>query len=511
MNIPKALGTPKDLLRRHSKAEERWNLWRSIHQECFDYSAPERENFRYHSPGQRKNRQIFDSTAVIGLGQFASVVQSAMVPPWMQWMDLIAGDEIPEEEKDRVDKALEESTKVFFSALNSSNFSTEVNPSFIDYGIGTGGILIEENGIEDDQIFRFTNVPLSELCLEPSYGRTGVDNVWRKQQVEPRLLLSTWPEARLPDSLLERAKKQDCKPVDIVSGMLKNDEDGRYYQVVFYKESLIFTQSFKTKRLIVFRNTVMPGETYGRGPIMQILSDIRTANKIKEFLLQNAAIQISGVYTGVSDGVFNPYTVRIAPGSVIPVSSNNTSNPSLAAVPISGNIQLGDLLVADLQTNIKKALMVDPLGDVTDPVKSATEQHMRRQENLEQRGASLSRLMTELIKPLVAAGVEILQSRGKIPQFRFNGKEVNIKMQSPLAKAESLEDYQNLQVWLGSLQALPPEIAMASVKMEDIPRYSAEKLGVPASLMREEQERQSIMDGIMQQAGQGVRDAVANG
>lgn len=505
--VPNGLGNVKDLLSRFTKAQSRWELWRSVHQEAFDFSAPERETFRFRSPGQRKNRHIFDSTAVLGLAQFASRIQGSLVPSWQQWMTFAAGDEIPKDEQDKANELLEDATDIFFSHLNHSNFSTEITPSFSDLGIGTGAILVEEAPFASDNTLKFTNVPLAELYPEmPASGI--VENVWRKQSVQPRNIPLTWPSAELPADLQNLVKSETQNEVDIITGKLLNEKDGKYHQVVIYKKNVIFTQFFDTKRLIVFRWHVTPGEVFGRGPIMQVLPDIRTANKVKEFMLQNAALQMAGVYTGKSDGVFNPHTVRIAPGTVIPVHENGP-NPSLAALPLSGNLGLGDLILADLQTNIRKALLVDPLGEITDPVKSATEQLLRSQETLKLQGASIGRMKTELIEQLVRAVVDILKSLGKFPEIKIDGREVTIKQQSPLAKAEDLEDFQNSQIWMGSLAQLPPEVVVATVKVEDIPKYWADKLGVPASLIRTEQEIAQAAEAVTAAAEAGLGSGIA--
>ena len=122
--VPKGLGTIEGLIRRFHEAQSNWEQWRSLHQEAFDFSAPQRETFHKRNPGQRKNRHIFDSTAVTGLEQFANRIQGSLLPSWQQWMMLEAGSDIPEEDKDRVNQLLEETTDTFFSELNRSNFST---------------------------------------------------------------------------------------------------------------------------------------------------------------------------------------------------------------------------------------------------------------------------------------------------------------------------------------------------------------------------------------------------
>lgn len=510
--VPKGLGSIEDLIRRFQEAEKLWNLWRSLHQEAFDFAAPNRETFRFHSPGQRKNRQVFDSTAVIGLQQFSNRIQGALLPPWQQWMDLVSGDAIPEEEKDRTDQALEELTNTFFSNLNHSNFYTELAPMLIDLGVGTGAILVEEGDFATGETLRFTNVPLAELYPEKPPGGP-IESVWRKQMIRPVHIKRVWPEAELPTALEKLAKKAESKEVTILNGMLFNPEDSKYHQVVIYepKKSLLFTQAFDTKRLIVSRWHVTPGEVFGRGPVIQELPDIRTVNKVKQFILENAAIQMAGIYTGVDDGIFNPHTVRIAPGVVIPVASNSNQNPTLQGLNRSGDLGLGQLVLEDLQDNIKKALFADPMGDLTDPVRTLGEIMLRNQDMLRNSGASFGRQKTELIEPLVNAVVDILSSLGEIPKVAVDGKQITIRQASPLAKAESLEDFQNSQVWFQSLAQLPPEVVAAKVKIEDIPGFWADKLGVPASLVRTEEETQQIAEQVQAAAAETIEEGGPGG
>jgi hypothetical protein len=502
MSIPKGFGSIEDLLRRFKKAREEWELFRSLHQEAFDFSAPQRQTFTQRSPGQRKNRHIFDSTAVFGLEQFASKIHGAVLPPWQEFFNFVAGGDIPEDEQDKTNKGLEDVTSKFFQHLNHSNFSTELPPALTDLGIGTGAIMIEEGDFKQGQAFKFSNVPLSECYPErPSSG--AIQSVWRWQEVVARDIKTTWPKATLPSDLANKIEKQPNTKCKILNGFLFNPEDSQYHQVVIHEPSktLMFTQAFKTKRLIVFRWHVVPGETFGRGPIMQVLPDIRTANKVMQFMLENAAIQMSGVYTGVDDGIFNPHTARIAPGTVIPVKSNATQNASIVAMTPSGNIGVGEVILEKLQNNIKKALFSEPFGEIQDPVRTATEQMLRKQEMLETRGASLGRMKSELIEPLAAAGVEILAGLGEVlPNLTVDGKTVTLKQTSPLAKAEDLEDFQNFQVWFAFNSQLPPELVAGTVKVENIPRWTQQKLGVPAELVRSEDEAAAFGEKVVETA-----------
>jgi len=500
MHVPNGLGTVTDLLKRFSKVEARYNIWRSLHQEAMDYCTPQRETFTIHTEGQRKNHFVFDSTAEEGIEQFASRIQGSLIPSWQHWMKLTAGDDVPKDEKEAVEKKLIETTDTFFANLNHSNFDTEITPSLLDLGIGTGCILVEENDFNESSALIFTNIPLAELYVEKP-ARGPIKNSWRKQKVEAVNIPITWPKATIPHELQKLIDDAPNTEVDIINGHLFNTKSKKYDQIVIWKKQLIFTQSFNTRRMIPFRWSLTPGEGYGRGPGIKKLPDIRTANKIVEIILGNAALQMSGVYTGVSDGIFNPNTASIAPGSIIPVNSNDNANPSIKALTPSGNIGIADNLLEQYQNNIRKAFFSSPLGEITDPVRSATENVIRNQEFLKQSGASIGRLKTEMIEPIIAASIDILSERGKIPDIKVNGRDASIKMVSPLAKAEDMENFQNTQTWLGTLaNFVPPEVMALKVKVEDIPLAFAEMLGVDLDLVRSEAETEQVTKQVTEAA-----------
>jgi len=508
--IPKGLGTMAQLMKRFAATDTRFNLWRSLHQEAMDFAAPQRETFSIHSPGQTKNRFIYDSTAEEGLDQFTSRLQGSLVPAQIQWMKLTAGDDIPKNEKEEVDKELAQATDTFFTHLNHSNFDTEITPAFNDLAIGTGCVLVEENDFNESSAVVFTNIPLAELYVEKP-ARGPVKNIWRKQSVEAGSIKTTWPDADIPTDLKKVIDKDPMSEVSILSAMLFNTVSKKYDQLVIWEKKVIFTQSFNTRRMIAFRWKVTPGEAYGRGPAISKLPDIRTVNKIVEIRLGNGAIQMSGLYTGRSDGIFNPHTVTVAPGAIIPVGSNDNANPTLKALTPSGNINITLEDLQDGRENIRKAFFSSPLGEISDPVRSATENILRNQEFLKNAGASIGRQMSELVGPLVAAVVDILKERGKIPDIEVNGKDVTIKPTSPLAKAADQEAFQNTQLWLSSMaQFVPPEVMALKVKIENLPREFGQQLGINPDLIRSDPETKQVAQQVQDAATAGLEGGAPN-
>jgi hypothetical protein len=508
--IPVGHGGMKQLMKRFDAAAVRFNQWRSLHQEAMDFSAPQRETFSLHSPGQTKNRFVYDSTAEEGLDQFTSRLQGSLVPAQIQWMKLTAGDDIPKNEKEEVDKALAEATDTFFTHLNHSNFDTEITPSLTDLGIGTGCIMVEENDFNESSAVIFTNIPLAELYVEKP-ARGPIKNIWRKQKVEAGSIKTTWPDADIPTNLQKIIDKDPSSEVDILNAMLFNTKSKKYDQIVIWEKKAIFSQSFNTRRMIAFRWKVTPGEVYGRGPAISKLPDIRTVNKIVEIRLGNGAIQMSGIYTGRSDGIFNPHTVTIAPGSIIAVGSNDNTNPTIRALTPSGNINITLEDLQDGRENIRKAFFSSPLGEISDPVRSATENILRNQEFLKNSGASIGRQMSEFVEPMVAAVVDILKERGKIPDIEVNGKDVTIKQTSPLAKAADQEAFQNTQLWLSSMaQFVPPEVMALKVKIESLPREFAQQLGINPDLVRSDAETKEVASQVQAAAQAGLEGGAPN-
>ena len=263
----------------------------------------------------------------------------------------------------------------------------------------------------------------------------------------------------------------------------------------------MFSQAFDQSPGIIYRWSVVPGEVYGRGPIIDCLPDIRTVNKVKEYILKNGALQMTGVYMGVNDGTWNPFTAQVHPGTIIPVGSNSNQNPSLRPLENSGRLDVGQLIIADLQNRINEALFANPLGELDDPVRTATEQMLRTQEMLRMAGASFGRLKTELLEPIVSRGVDILRKEGKLPDISVDGEELTIKMQSPLAKAEAMENFNNFQVWYAQVAQLPPEIQALGTKLENIPYWTAQQLGLPTNeLARTKDEIEQAASQVLEAA-----------
>ena len=70
----------KEYLKRYERAKAKRTNFVDVFEECYEYALPQRESFYYEVSGQRRDDKIFDETAVVGVQEFASRLQSGLVP-----------------------------------------------------------------------------------------------------------------------------------------------------------------------------------------------------------------------------------------------------------------------------------------------------------------------------------------------------------------------------------------------------------------------------------------------
>jgi hypothetical protein len=271
----------------------------------------------------------------------------------------------------------------------------------------------------------------------------------------------------------------------------------------------------KRNPYIVFRWSRIPGTRLGRGPAMRAIHDIRYLNRIKEFALDNAAMASAGVWTGADDGLFNPYTVHIEPGIVVPVASNDSNAPSLRPLEVGANFNVSQFMLETMRSDVKKAFFADRFGNIDGPKMTATEVIQRSRVIAQELSSTFGRLQTELLIPLVQKMSAILADQGVIDPIEIDGKNLDVVFVSPLAQAQELEKMDNLMQWVTITQQLgqfDPRAAVAPDYIEII-KKSAKMLQVDLDVLRSDEEIQTELEAAQaaQQAQAQQQGALTGG
>jgi len=519
------MATARDITKRFKKAQSRKTNWSELYEEALEYAAPNRESFDEENefPGQRRQGagRVYDSTATNAMQKFASNIQSSLVPSMRQWIKLVPGSSIEDEEG--LDEQLAQINSVMFSHISNSNFDTQIAESFLDLSVGTGAMLVQK-GESSERPLQFTNVPLSQLYLEEGpHGR--VETAFRKHKVALRNIEKTWPDAELNDTLKERMERKPDDAINLIEATLpekvtifnprtEQDEeiDGyKYYVIAENQDHILVEREQRSSPWVVFRWSSLPGEIYGRGPLLQALPDIKTINKTKELLLQAASVDIFPPFTFVNDGVMNLENIDLSPGAGIPVESNSggVRGRSIEPFTTGSRVDLAQLVINDLRQSINEMMFAEPLGPVDLPVKTATEVSLRQQELSKRIGSAFGKLQYELITPLINRILDILDEQGLIDigPFRVDGNVIAIQHISPLALAQNEEEFANMLRYAETIVNLfGPQVALGLLNPDVFSKTAAEKLNVPQEIVPTEKEFDLIKKALAQQAAQGNVD-----
>ena len=429
--------TYEGMMRRVEAAKGNKELWRSLHEECYDYFLPQKNLYNEDSPGQQKDDKVFDSTAQDALGDFASRMESQLVPPGREWMMLESGTDVPEAETDEVEKQLEKINKILFNHINSSNFSSQVNEAFLDLGISTGALIIEEgDGIQSS--LRFRAVPLAELILERS-AKGIIDTVWRELKIQAGDIPHIFPYIEIPDDMQKDIDEKPETDYEFIEGVALNPDQQTYTSMVIstkHKDFLYQAQE-ESSPWVVFRESTTSGEVYGRGRAMKCLADVKTLNEAQKNYMRSLELWANPTYIAEDDGIINSHTSSFEPGTINVVGSVN----GIDSLPLSGSPEIAMDYIQRKQDSIRKMMMSKPFGNIEEtPVRTATEMSIRNADLAQTSMSASGRIQVELLERLIARCVYILSKIGKLPPFKVNGREAAIKFTSPSAKIQDEAD-----------------------------------------------------------------------
>lgn len=475
---------PARLLERYRAASVQRALWESHWQDCYDYALPNARPFGHVStPGERRVDRLFDGTAPDAVEQLAASLLSQLTPPWSRWFGFVPGPELSASERERIAPMLDRAAELAQGHFDRSNFAVEMHQAFLDLvTAGTASLLMEEAAPGATSAFRFTAVPLAEVVLEEG-GDGRLDTTYRRSELTLAQIETRFSAVALPDAVRRRGGEDPGTRFPIVEAVLPDGVAYRWAVVLdsgLAEPALLADGRFAQSPFVSFRWLKAPGEAYGRSPVMTALPDIRTANKVVELVLKNASIAVTGIWQADDDGVLNPATIRLVPGTIIPKA---VGSAGLSPLATPGRFDVSQLVLDDLRARIRHALLADRLGPLDQVRMTATEVLERSAEMARLLGATYGRLQAELVTPLVLRAVAILRRRGEIPDFTVDGRLVVLQHRSPLAQAQAQRDVQATLRWLEAAQALGPE-ALATVDAPATARWLGEAFGVPAKLIR---------------------------
>lgn len=507
----------KDLKARRAQAEREWSLFKPLYDEAYDFAIPYRRGLTVGPKGEKRVDRTFDMTAITSAFRFAGKLQQDLCPPGETWLKLEPGPLVPEgAERAQLARELEVISRQANAMFMTGDWDLAFHEMGLDLAAGTGAMVIDDAPPvwrNRGKLATFAAIPSEEVLLEPGlFGDVG--GVFWKRKFPARLLRSKWPKGNFSDRLVRIIETKPNDEVEISQDLTLDYETGIRHFVVYHceDEAPIFTREYRASPWLTPRYFRVPGETWGRGPILLAMPAIKTLNKAQELTLKAAAITMLGIYTAADDGVFNPATAVVAPGQFWKVRSNGgTLGPTISRLP-EPRIDLTQIVLNELRMSVQGAMMDQSLPPDGAAVRSATEILERVKRLASDHVGAFGRLVHEIVLPAGERALEIAYDAKIITvDIGIDQLLVKTRVTSPIAVARYAAQAQNSVEYatiVRGLMSAPPG-SMEDLVLDKIPLLEdiGRGLGVPERHLVSPQRRQEIQEQVKALVAQAMATA----
>jgi hypothetical protein len=427
--------------------------WQEIAERCLPaYSNTFTAN-SMNTPGAKKTQGVYDSTAQVAVGRFASVVDSLSTPMSQKWHRT---------RPDNDDLFKDREVRLYFDALNErlfkyryapqANFASQNHEVFQGMGaFGTGILFVDER--KDAPGIRYRSIHLGELYLFENHQGI-VDKAVRRFQMSARQAVQKWGD-KLPSTIRDTANQGQMfwflhrVAPNTEMDPTRRDFRGMAYHSCYVAETgkvLLEEGGYSSFPYPVSRYKTMSGETYGRGPGMDVLPAMKTLNEQKKIVLKAGHRAVDPVLLTHDDGVLD---VSLLPGAVNAGGMSADGRALVGVLPM-GDPRMGKELMDDERAVINDAFLVTLFQILMEtPQMTATEVLERVKEKGILLAPTVGRQQSEYLGPLIEREIDVLSRQGLLPPLppimREAGGEYKIIYDSPLSRAMRAEEAAGVQ------------------------------------------------------------------
>lgn len=450
---------------------------------------------------------VFDNTAIEANNRLASTIHGGLTNAGSKWFALkFKGTAQTTIEMQRwLDDANEKMLDIFNSAF--SGFSSQNHEFLLSVSsLGTACMYVEDALAEG---IRFSTVHLSEVfILEDNYGQ--IDTVFRKFQYTIRQAAQMWGEDIVSEQYGKMLDQNPDYKIDILHVVqprsIGNDTPNTTFPfdsiyIDMNSATLLSWKGFNEMPYVVARFSKRTGEIYGRSPAWDCLPSIKMINQMAKEYLRAVQLKNTPPLLVADDSVMNNFNV--APNAII---MGGILDGQARVEPLNVGSQPEGMLqaISRVEQSIRETFFVDQLYFKDGTPLTATEAVQRQEARLQMLSPAISRLEREYLNRLIETVFAILRRKGDIKPMPNapKGAQLEVEYLSPLAKLNKMQDVQALQrafSALAPMAQLDPNM-FDVLNLSDSVKYAALAAGVPAALLRTDEELKQIQQQKQQQA-----------
>lgn len=406
--------------------------------------------------GEKRTEFILDSTAVIALDRFASILDSLLTPRNQTWHRLLASD--PVLNKDREVKLwFEEVNRRLFRYRYSprANFASQNLQNYKSLGAyGTGCQFIDE--LDGEPGLRYRNCHLSQMYFSENHQGM-IDKALRYFPMQARQVIQKWGEAT-PEKIKVIAQNfpfqefyfihcvKPRKDRDIERADYKGMPYASYYVSIEGNE-VLSEGGYNTFPYAISRYEQSDNEVYGRSPAMNVLPAVKTLNEQKKTMLKQGHRVVDPVLLAHDDGIVDQFSLR--PGAINAGGVTADGRPLVHALP-TGNVNAGKDLMDEERRVINDAFLINLFQILTEaPQMTATEILERTREKGILLAPTIGRQQSEYLGPMIDREIDVLSRQGLLPPMPRilveAGADYRTEYDSPLSRTQRAEEASGVQ------------------------------------------------------------------
>lgn len=493
----------KSLVEKQSQLEsERANFERHW-QEVAELVIPRHDTFFETQPseGEKRGRKKYDDTATLALDHGAAAIEGVVSPRGQTWH----GIGLPEhlEDNQEAQEWGDRLTKFLFKKRYSapSNFASQLHECYLSLLAFGNCVLSVEDMLNGYIRYKSNHIKEHYFC-ENIYGVIDVD--YRKYTLTARQIVEKFGE-KAPEKVKKAVEKTPSKKFDLLHVVMPdedNDSGGfKYasYHVFMDGNELIHIGGFNSFPYIISRWTTSAGETYGRGPAMSLLQEIKMLNTMRKTDIKARHMAVDPPHLAADQATIRKFSMK--PNAINYGTLDASGNPLVRPYISGTSLPASNDGMEQSRAFINRGFFLNLFQILVDaPAMTATEVLQRAQEKGQLLTPTAGRQMSELLERIIMREINIYDEGYGVFEdgnplalpdvLKQAGGVFEIKYTNPLSKMQMAEEALGVERTVQSLLPLA-QIDPTILKRIDWREYAdimREANGAPARMFKTDEE-----------------------
>ncbi len=487
-----------------------------------DLILPTRQFTRKDTPGTRRYKRIYDSTAGKNAVKLSAAIHGLMINPATKWFGLRATQ--PRVNSDPaarlwLDFAVDAVLSLFTATKMSFNLhSHEIIKDLVVFGTAVASLEPRTREL----VFAARNL---DECFLQSDAEGRVVGVYRRFEMDAWRAYEIWGDG-LHERVLDKIQKEggDFK-IKILHAVYPRSESEREYgrldrlnkpfascYVDLDNKWEMDEGGFDAMPYLTPRWDVTAGEVYGTSPAMMMLPDIGMINAMRRTNIMAAEKSVKPSLLVDANSVEGP--INTSAGSLIYVRSG-TRDP-IRPLNEGARVDLGEQILDKERMGIAQGFFLDMLTLPELDRMTATEVMERINQKMWIVSPILARIQQEFLSPLINQSFSWLLDSGFLPQMpqSLSKQRIEIDYVSMMAMSQKSSEAGAFNRWLAQIAPLVQSDPAAAdwINSDEVIPYSAQSwFNVPQRLVRAADAVAQIRHGRAQLQQQMAQVQIAQG